>query len=161
MIRRSRTCEGSSGFTLVEVAIALVVLGILTGLAAPSLSGVFRDSRSRGAAAQFASDVSHARMLAIRSGRGGSLSFTGAASYQVREGNGASAVTRKTVDLATDYGAAVEVVRVSAGESLVFDSRGMLVAGAGKLAIRSQRAGYGVPADTIRISPIGLVRRDR
>jgi prepilin-type N-terminal cleavage/methylation domain-containing protein len=150
----------SGGFSLIEILIVLVILSILAGVAVPSLNGVFRESRARGVTAQLAADISHARMLAVRSGRGASLQFTGPTSYEVREGVGVSAVTRKTVNLATDYGSAIELVRVSTGESLVFDSRGMATSGAGKLAVHSTGAGHAVRSDTIRLSPIGLVRRD-
>jgi type IV fimbrial biogenesis protein FimT len=161
MSRQVRTHTASDGFSMVEILIVLVIMSILTGLAVPSLAGVLRESRARGVTAQLAADIAHARMLAVRSGRGASLHFTGSASYEVREGSGASAVTRKSVNLATDYGTGVELVRVSTGESLVFDSRGMATSGAGKLAVRSTGAGSAVRSDTIRISPIGLVRRDR
>jgi prepilin-type N-terminal cleavage/methylation domain-containing protein len=161
MSQKVRAPVVSQGFSLIELLVALVILSILTGLAAPSLAGVFRESRARGVAAQVAADIASARMLAVRSGRGASLDFTGPTSYQIREGRGAGAVTRKSVNLATDYGSAVELIRVSTGEAVVFDSRGMATSGAGKLAVHSTGAGHAVRSDTIRISPLGLVRRDR
>jgi len=148
-----------AGYSLIEVIVALVILAIVASTAIPSFAATLGMVRGRSAAAQVTSDVAYTRMLAIRSGQGASLVFTGAASYAILEGSGGGAVARKFVDLSVDH-PGLQVVRVTAGTSVVFDSRGMAVAGSGKLAIRPASASAGEPADTIRISPVGMVRRD-
>jgi Tfp pilus assembly protein FimT len=146
------------GFTLTEVATVLVLVGIMTAVAAPSFSNAIRDSRARGATAQLAADLANARMLAIRSGRGASVTFSGTSGYSVSEGSGQSTVVRKAADLSTDFGHTVEIVRITGAQTVTFDSRGMATSGAGKLVVRFSASGGTLQADTIRLSPIGLVR---
>jgi type IV fimbrial biogenesis protein FimT len=148
-----------SGYSLVEVVVAMVLLALMASMAVPSFAGTLGLSRGRSAAAQVSSDIAFTRMLAIRSGQGASIVFSGTAGYTILEGSGAGAVARKFVDLSVDH-PGLQVVQVSTGQSVVFDSRGMAVAGSGKLAIRRPGSVAGEPADTIRISPVGLVRRD-
>lgn len=56
------------GFSLVELLTALVLVGILLSLAAPSLDGTISRMRTRAALNRLAGDLYHARILAVRSG---------------------------------------------------------------------------------------------
>lgn len=54
-----------SGFTLLELLIALIVLSILSGLAAPGLSGLLQSQQRLIAARELASGIRTARVAAI------------------------------------------------------------------------------------------------
>jgi type IV fimbrial biogenesis protein FimT len=158
--RSPRVVSDETGYSLIEVIVALVILAIVASTAVPSFAASLSLGRGRSAAAQLTSDIAFTRTLAIRSGRGATLAFTGTSGYAILEGSGAGAVARKFVDLSVDH-PGLQIVRVTAGTNVVFDSRGMATAGSGKLAVRPAGVAAGQPADTIRISPVGMVRRDR
>lgn len=56
-----RTQSASSGITLVEVMVALAVLGIVMALAAPSLADMLNKQRMRAVAAEISTDLAYAR----------------------------------------------------------------------------------------------------
>lgn len=63
--KNHRAPRGSSGFNLLEVLILLTVLGILIGIAAPSLARSQRRYAAFVAARTLRADVAHARLRAI------------------------------------------------------------------------------------------------
>jgi type IV fimbrial biogenesis protein FimT len=68
--RKSR----ASGFTLVEMVIAVVILGILTSMALPSFLQMLRNSEIRNAAESIANGLQKARAEAVT--RNNNVSFT-------------------------------------------------------------------------------------
>lgn len=56
-----------SGFTLIELMVALALLGILIGLAAPSFNSMFERQRASGLAAALAADLQLLRSEALKS----------------------------------------------------------------------------------------------
>ncbi len=58
----------ASGFTLVELIVALVIAGILLSLAAPNFSGFVKDNRLAGQANDFMADAAFARSEAVKRG---------------------------------------------------------------------------------------------
>lgn len=67
MNRESGTANG--GFTMIELMVAVVVLGILLALAVPSFLGLLRDARRSSAVNDLLADMTFARSEAARRGR--------------------------------------------------------------------------------------------
>ncbi len=65
---RRRRVRPSYGFTLIEVAIVLAIIGIVTAIAMPNLSRYFENTRGRAAAKSVADALNLARAQAIRTG---------------------------------------------------------------------------------------------
>lgn len=61
------------GFSLVELMVAIVILGVLLAMAAPSFSEMMRNNRSQAAANELVSALNSARMEAIKRGQRVSL----------------------------------------------------------------------------------------
>ncbi len=78
-----KTLSASDGLTLVEFLIAFVILSILAGLSAPSLSNIIPKHRLNGAAQKIAWDLQAARMLAIKQKRNVSVTFVNAFDYKI------------------------------------------------------------------------------
>ena len=77
--------RATPGYTIIELIIAIVVLGILTGIAYIRLGPAFTNSRVRGAANLIATDLQQAQMLAVRHRHPIVVAVNlGATRYQVR-----------------------------------------------------------------------------
>lgn len=63
------------GFTLVELMIVIVVLGILAAIAAPNYQSFMAQRRLNGAARQIMSDLMNARMLSVTQNRNVQVTF--------------------------------------------------------------------------------------
>lgn len=61
--------RGVSGFTLVEMGVALAVLAVLASMALPSIGSQLSRWKLQAAAERLASDISQARQDAVRDGR--------------------------------------------------------------------------------------------
>lgn len=143
------------GFTLVELMVVVVLIGIAASLAAPRLDAMLDVDRVRGATGQLAADVAQARMTAIhRSARVRlDLSATGYTVSADTSGAGSWTVLR-SVDLTGEY-RGVSVAGV--GRSRIeFDSRGILVDGS-PLWIRV--TGGSSQSDSIKVNILGSVER--
>lgn len=64
-----RASRDRHAFSLLELLVVLVVIGVAAALTGPSLIGTLDRSRSRTLLEAFAGDLHYARMLAIRHGR--------------------------------------------------------------------------------------------
>jgi len=79
-----------SGFTLLEILVVLVILGILSGVMAFSLLGNLRRSEVRNAAAQVMADLRLARMNAQKTGLVSPVTITnGTGNYTAQTSAGA------------------------------------------------------------------------
>ncbi len=52
MVRLSRSCRGRRGFTLIEIIVVVIILGLLVGLVGPEIVGRVGQSRTETARAQ-------------------------------------------------------------------------------------------------------------
>jgi type IV fimbrial biogenesis protein FimT/type IV fimbrial biogenesis protein FimU len=129
MFRIHERARSTSGFTLVEIAMVLVLFGILVALAAPNLAGYVRSTKMDGAINELSGDVAYTRMLAVRSGQQARLTvLSGGTSYIIEVQPMGATVSdwrvAKRVDLATDY----RGLTLSPAQSpLTFNSRGLLL----------------------------------
>lgn len=156
---------GRRGFTLVELAVVLGLMGIAAALAVPWMHAWIVHLRTRSAANQLAGDLAQVRALAVRGGWGAQLVIepspecpspaSGAAGYRYRIealADGADPAAR--VDLRARRGR----ICLSSNRSaeVVFDSRG-LIAGHNNRTLVVREGTH--PADTITLSSVGRVYR--
>ncbi len=152
------------GFTLVEVALVLAVMGIVAALALPRLQGWLVHLRTRAAANRVAADLAYTRTLAVREGRetrliiepGGECPAPspGAAGYRYRIVSGVEERVAARRDLRSQGGRVCLFSNRSA--SVAFNSRGLLVAHNNRTLHLRERD---FPADTLRIAVLGRVLR--
>lgn len=146
-----RHAEG--GFSLLEILAALVLLGVLLSVAAPSMQGVTSRSKTRGALDQLTADIALARTYAVRDGQRTVVTIRDATEYSIVRDPGGAAVTVKSVDLGRDYRG---VRLVPAAGELTFDSRGLLVSG----TFAKVKASHAGRSDSLVISAVGRTYRD-
>lgn len=143
----------SAGFTLIELCLLLVLFGVLSSLAVPSLSATLARARTSAALSRFSGDLYLARSLAAREGRPVQVRFEPASGCAQR------------YELLADDGRVLR--RVTAGPertgvclrsnvpwALRVNSRGMLVGSPRRVLATSGRA-----ADSVTISLVGRVYR--
>src|SRR6267378_1990714 len=74
--------KNTRGFTLVELLIALMIMGIMAAIAVPRFSGLIKNYRLTNAARIVWLDLHRAKMMAIKQGRTMRVDFT-ATSYNI------------------------------------------------------------------------------
>lgn len=124
MICTSPPATRRRGFTLVEMLMVLVIMGIMAAMAAPGMTRWLKTVGSRGAVNELVGDVTLARIQAVRRGQTVSLRIIDENTYQVTADNNAGAVATviKTVNLDDAYRGA----RLDPDNGrIAFDSRGM------------------------------------
>lgn len=90
--------SASRGFTLVELLVALLVLGVLSSLAFPSFMSTFVRFRLEGAVNELSTDVQYTRAEALRRRESASLTVNaGGTSYAITAG--AANTVLKTVSM--------------------------------------------------------------
>lgn len=151
-----RTVFPTSGFSLIEIVIVLVLIGIMISLVVPSLSRYIDRNRTRRALDEVAADVMYARVLAIREGRPTQITFTsGSGVYQIRSDPAGTNQLVKQVNLANEY---LGAQFPSGGmANLSFNSRGLLTGATSDQYLKVIR---GNTRDSAFISPVGRVYRD-
>jgi prepilin-type N-terminal cleavage/methylation domain-containing protein len=122
----SRTSfHGRGGFTLPELLIVIVIIGLTARFAIPAFSTMMTGARLSGAANLVEQELSYTRMQAIRRGSKATFRTASASTYRITvESNGSIVRTVKSGSL-SDF----KSVTVSApSDSVSFSSRGMLLA---------------------------------
>lgn len=149
------------GVSLPELLTVLTLLGILAGIATPSLAGVLDAHRVRSTLARLAADLAYARMHAVRSGRPTELLLVWDAGgrcvqrYQLRELGGAPRVLREvSVGDLLPRGC---LHGNNAGQPLRFDARGL----PSRVIARTLAARSGAAADSLVISQLGRMLHRR
>lgn len=115
------------GFTLIEVAIVVGLVGILVGVVYPSIASALTKANSRSAQSAVVSQLAVARSAAVQRGRPARVVLSGNALTVALDSAGTLIPVGNVADLHSTYG-----VSVTATRSLVeFDPRGMAVGLAG------------------------------
>jgi prepilin-type N-terminal cleavage/methylation domain-containing protein len=152
------------GFTLVEVAVVLAVMGIAAALAVPRMAGWAAVLRTRAGANAVAADLAYARGLAVRrgmrvrveleSGGGCPAPSPGAAGVRYRIVAAGTGAPLREGDLRVLGGRLC--LASNRSEIVVFDSRGLPVGHNNRTLVLRDR---GHPADTLTLSSVGRVLR--
>jgi prepilin-type N-terminal cleavage/methylation domain-containing protein len=119
----------SAGFTLLELLTALVIVGVLTSLAVPSLAGQIARIKTESVLNALVGDLYYARMMAVRSGNRVEVRFrttpgsSCASSYDIVQ---LGSPTRTLKSVSVNSGTrGVCLDPGTAGSSLVYNSRGL------------------------------------
>jgi prepilin-type N-terminal cleavage/methylation domain-containing protein len=145
------------GFTLPEMLMVLVIMGIMAAMAGPRLARWIQSISQRSVANQLVADLGRARAMAAREGRTVSLRIVDAKTYRVTiDTSGVAWREIKRVDLSQMNRATTFVTDV--GSRISFDSRGIYRANSGTSELVVQR---GTQQDTVRVSQVGRPSRAR
>lgn len=146
------------GYTLFEMMATLVIAGIAMSIAVPSMEGVLRRERVRGAMNRLAGDLEFTRMAALRNGRSTVLRFTAAPGCPRPGGTGYRIVLKGTSTVLRRWYADEPVAvcfSTTNGDSLVYNSRGLLA----PFNNRTIRGVLGTARDSLTISVSGRIYR--
>lgn len=140
-----RVAKGKSGFTIIELLVALVILGALASIAIPAFSVWLPRYRLKGAARDVFSNMQLAKLEAIKQNANCSVTMdTGNNQYTVQ-------CLPKTV-LLSEYGDGVTFQGPDAGDSttatITFSSRGLCNIGTVYLTNSKNSAYYKVQTST-------------
>lgn len=140
------------GFTLAEMLIVLVIIGIALAMAIPRMQGVMHEASLQGALNQVASDLTLTRLRAVRGDARASLAINAAGTgYVVIVDPTGTPDTLKKVSFAND---AKGLTFSPTGTSVTFDSRGLLVTGTA--TIKATRQGR---IDSLMVTGVGRIYR--
>lgn len=141
-------CRDNSGFTIIELMVAIAVVAILLTVGVPSFASLIERQQLSGAAQTFASDLRRAKSDAIARGPGGSVTVTlasdssaGTWSYAITN-SGTAPTKNVSQDNFSGVTAAISGWGVSGG-SAAFSMqavRGLSAAGEGSITFSSGTA---------------------
>jgi type II secretion system protein H len=143
------------GYTLIELMVTLALLGVLMALAWPRLEGFTRSNRLRASLDRLSSDLTLARLAAVREGRAATLRIDNAGTrYTVMvDATGTLPVdTVKTVSIGTEYPG---ITYTPAAGSVTFDSRGLYRSGDTDFRVTK-----GTQIMRLQITGVGRIQRD-
>lgn len=125
-IKNNKITKSDSGFTLIELLIILVIIGVIISISLPNLLIYLVKSRLNGAARQVATDLTAARMEAVKQNCLSIIGFETNHSYYIvidKNSNQAYDVGEKkiTKDLHNNY---EDVINIKADTKNIFNSRG-------------------------------------
>ena len=139
------------GFTLLEVAIVVALMGILGGYAAPRLFQARMKASARSAAQAVLAQVTRTREIASRRRIPTRITFSGATIRALGTVNGVEQDVLPPLNLSTEYGATL-----STGQSEIrFDTRGFASGLSGHVEVRAM---HGTVSSALCISRYGNAR---
>lgn len=145
----SRVAGTRRGFTLMELLLVVVVIGILLAITAPSISAALARRNVRGATAGFESLFRRAKATAVGQRLPATITFaSGVASVSVVR-NGSTVTVGQNLDFANQYNVAVSTSSVT----LQIEPTGLILSGTPFVVIASK----GAAADTVRVTGYGRV----
>jgi Tfp pilus assembly protein FimT len=143
--------EQRTGTTLVELLLALCLLGILTGLAAPAMGRGLDRFAARAARDELAAALSRTRSAAVALGGAGLVVDPGRAVFWIRSATGDTVLS--PVDLLARHGVGMEVGRAAGPFELTYDALGI-----GRMTSRTIRLVRGTAVATVTVSAYGRAR---
>jgi prepilin-type N-terminal cleavage/methylation domain-containing protein len=148
---RNRT---RGGFTLVELLVTMVVIGLLASLVVPGFRRLVDGIRVRSALQQLTGDLYHVRLLAVREGRPMQLvmlrdSAGCVRAYRIEASSPPANPTVRQLPALPEL-----CLRHSGDTVVVFNARGML-----RPPARSFSVTYHGAADSVLVSIAGRIRR--
>lgn len=151
-LRVGRPRRSARAFSLVELTVVLVLIGVLAALAAPRFANASSHRRVESAAARVIADLRYAQQRARATSDNVSLNFRGGNSYTLADKN---TKVLQTVDLSAEpFGVQIAAEIDRAETSLTFNGFGQPDAGA-KFILSS-----GSHTATVTVDPMtGEVRR--
>jgi prepilin-type N-terminal cleavage/methylation domain-containing protein len=153
--------HNSRGFTLIELIVVVMVIGVVIGIAAPRVKDGMEKINVREAKVSLANYVARARGSAVARGCQSTLNLTTGVAGRVwvtscKSGDMGRTVAVDTVgtveQLATRYG----VNLTSTANTITFDRRGIATNFAFQ-TIKVTGTTYATVKDSIRINPVGKV----
>jgi prepilin-type N-terminal cleavage/methylation domain-containing protein len=155
--------SGRAGWSLHEMAVVLVIVGIMAAIAVPRMNRMVAAARVRGAANRVAADLAWTRQMAARTGRRARMVLerspdcpaprNGVAGHRYRLVSGPDSVAVR-VELRLD-GAGL-CLSSNVASAVVFTSYGVLQGFGNRTLVVTQPGG---PADTLTLSAVGRVLR--
>jgi len=154
----------SKGFTLPEMLVTLTIVGIVLGMASPSLSSFIARQQVDAALNEYVGQFYHARMTALRTGSrvelrledpGGCGTPPAGARYVGRRFSTWLMRTGDRIGTAVVDGPPSVCISMNNSTRLVIDSRGFIA----PFGARTVWANRGAVADSLTISSLGRVLR--
>lgn len=143
-----------TGYTLTELLMVIVMIGVLLALAMPKLNKVDAQAGTASAAQAIASQLATARAVAIATGYPARMTISGSdVTIATSDSLGTFTQMGKSVSLA-NYGV---TVTASPASNVEFDPRGFASGVATMQRFIVDADTYGVPRDTVCVARIGLV----
>jgi type IV fimbrial biogenesis protein FimT len=149
-----------SGFTLAELIIAIVIIGILTGMSLPRLGNLRNKSQLANATTRFTRAVMAARQAAIQRGKHSYFKNNNSVLWVIVDTTGAntdSVIITRALDLSNNYG--VRVTAPSGLTSIEYDPRGVSAQASQQIFI-FQHISSGL-TDSLCVSKLGNTIRSR
>jgi prepilin-type N-terminal cleavage/methylation domain-containing protein len=154
--------NNSRGFTLIELIVVVMVIGVVIGISAPRIKDGMEKINVREAKVSLANYVARARASAVARGCQSTLNMTTGTTGRVwvtscKSGDAGRTVAIDTVgaveQLATRYG----VNLTSTANTITFDRRGIATGAFVFQTIKVTGNSYTSVKDSIRINPVGKV----
>lgn len=153
--RRRARCA-PAGYTLIELVIAVTLLGLLAVVAVPAFDNAVQTARARAVLERFVGDLFLARMTAVRSGQRAELRFEWDEREEcVRAYELLGRAGPDSLWLRRESGAGGVCLAMNNREDVVFDARGLPAS----FVARSLWVRVGPRADSLRVSQLGRVVR--
>jgi type IV fimbrial biogenesis protein FimT len=136
-----------TGFTIVEVLLVVMIIAILSTVAAPQLHGLLANYRLNGAAQALWGDLHRARIMAIKEGRTFRLEVDSPTSYTLVRADTAQIAVRRS--LSPEYAGITVAIP---GNTVAFDRTGLRVGDGQTVTIQGP-----AKAKSVTILPTGSI----
>lgn len=165
----------SKGVTVVELMVAVAIVGILTAIAVPNFASALTSNRLANTSNEFIATVAFARSEAMRNNRGAVFcaSADGSVCGGAWEGgwivwadDNADGIRQTTgpgeEPVLRRQGPLVKQVATGGGTTIQFSPRGSVIAGTGTIVVRSDSCASGQPFQrSLQVLAGGMVRVQR
>lgn len=146
-----RAAFGRPGFSLIEMLIVIVVMGVVLSFTAPRLKGATTSVNVRGAASELTNRIATARQTAIRRGSDAILHVSDNKAWLMVDTKGVQSVVGDTLFFVMKYGSYV----TASVDTIRYNSRGLTNLGTGETYSITRN---GV-TQTVCVTGAGLVLR--